>query len=353
MDPNLFIPFWNRKDLPSPEMISVKLTSNEPYKTSGALSQFLLNIISTLTKYNLQIQKHRAYLKRLAYRMKKVFRNDKGFKLMQMLNKALLNYDTQAFVENIRQVQFCARDDKGPSKQMVQWLSINFQRNSALLYRIYTLIIKSAFFFKERFYSGFHWNVAAIVVAIMSKLWKLSKQIITKISEWNSVLIDFLPELKFVGDKWLPVGHKIHKDLVRWLGNPQELQTIQQPAALDIATNLTSEESTKSEPAKTEIENVTSCLFFNEDVGECLEDNTCKNTQDFLDFLQSEKEKRVADRANAKSKSLTNKQWKKFCQDVKKAVSVLGQLEESSAQYKTVLDSTNKIIDNVIGKENR
>ncbi|XP_014250331.1 uncharacterized protein LOC106667125 isoform X3 [Cimex lectularius] len=312
MDPNLFIPFWNRKDLPSPEMISVKLTSNEPYKTSGALSQFLLNIISTLTKYNLQIQKHRAYLKRLAYRMKKVFRNDKGFKLMQMLNKALLNYDTQAFVENIRQVQFCARDDKGP----------------------------------KRFYSGFHWNVAAIVVAIMSKLWKLSKQIITKISEWNSVLIDFLPELKFVGDKWLPVGHKIHKDLVRWLGNPQELQTIQQPAALDIATNLTSEESTKSEPAKTEIENVTSCLFFNEDVGECLEDNTCKNTQDFLDFLQSEKEKRVADRANAKSKSLTNKQWKKFCQDVKKAVSVLGQLEESSAQYKTVLDSTNKIIDN-------
>lgn len=116
-----------------------------------------------------------ALLSRLIYRMKTKFRNDKGLKHMEKMNKALINYLNMTLGKEYTNLKCCTeKEDKViclPSRQMLEYVLVRTQGFAKLMVRVEEVARYSAHFFKTRITLGHAWTISLIAYAVVSRIW--------------------------------------------------------------------------------------------------------------------------------------------------------------------------------------
>lgn len=116
-----------------------------------------------------------AFLSRLIYRMKNKFRNDKGLKSMEKVNRALINYLNMNFVQDYKDLQsYVYVKGNGvtlPSRQLLEYALVRTQGFAKLMERLEQVARHSAHFLKMRIKLGHAWGVSLIAYAVVSRIW--------------------------------------------------------------------------------------------------------------------------------------------------------------------------------------
>uniref|UniRef100_A0A0A9YYB6 Nucleolus and neural progenitor protein-like N-terminal domain-containing protein n=1 Tax=Lygus hesperus TaxID=30085 RepID=A0A0A9YYB6_LYGHE len=220
------IPFWNKKRITPPTTSPKKLFTNGRNvvlsRKISSLRALLSEILTKLDKTNI-LHKEAAILSRFVYRMKKVFRQDKGFKYIQMLLKTLKNYLSLDLKQVISTLREGCYESYCPSKQMIEWGLVSIMRFAALFHRAHFLSERCASILKERFSTGHHWKLAALCLGIISRVWALADYFVVKSCDWFLNLTNYLSIAVAAEEQWLPADCSLPGDLQSWLGSPAYL----------------------------------------------------------------------------------------------------------------------------------
>lgn len=165
-----------------------------------------------------------AMLSRLIYRMKSKFRNDKGLKYMAKINKCLLNYLSLSLGKEYKNlIQYTEVEGRNvvlPSRQMIEYVLVRTQGFAKLMVRLEEVARCSGYFFKTRMSSGHAWSISVVAYSVISRIWILSRHLITKCCGWYNGLYRYLKLFKKVGVNWLPKDQILPVDLKEWLALP-------------------------------------------------------------------------------------------------------------------------------------
>lgn len=114
-------------------------------------------------------------LSRLIYRMKCKFRNDKGFKNMEKVNRALLNYLNLALEKEYKRfknhIELSGVFVTLPSKQMLEYILVRTQGFAKLLARVEEVAKCAGTYLRTRIILGHAWTVTLVAYAIISRIW--------------------------------------------------------------------------------------------------------------------------------------------------------------------------------------
>ncbi|XP_014483066.1 PREDICTED: uncharacterized protein LOC106748741 isoform X2 [Dinoponera quadriceps] len=162
-----------------------------------------------------------AFLSRLIYRMKNKFRNDKGLKSMEKVNRALINYLNMALIENYKDLKsYIQVEDKAltlPSRQLLEYVLVRTQGFAKLVERIELVARHSAHFLKTRIALGHAWSISLVAYANVSRIWFLSRQLIRRCCVWYKELYQYVSAFQYVGLPWIPQNQSLPQDLEQWL----------------------------------------------------------------------------------------------------------------------------------------
>ncbi|CAD6214582.1 GSCOCG00004126001-RA-CDS [Cotesia congregata] len=208
---------WNQLELQRPPTSSWKTTEDE-FDTKKFLNT--LNKIYNDIKSQNFLRNEATILSRLIYRMKTKFRNDKGLKNMEKVNRALLNYlkltlenEYQYLIDNT----VISSTVSLPTKQMLQYVLIRTQGFAKLMCRIENVSKCAATFFRGRIQIGHAWTPSTIAYAILSRIWILSRHLVKKCCFWYNKIYSYNEKLKLVGIQWMPPNYFLPEDLKTWL----------------------------------------------------------------------------------------------------------------------------------------
>lgn len=116
-----------------------------------------------------------AILSRLIYRMKSKFRNDKGLKNMEKINRALLNYLEIKLQKEFNDLRnYIESDGKMvnlPTRQMLEYVLVRIQGFAKLMARVESVAKQSAEFWNTRICIGHAWIISVIAYAVVSRVW--------------------------------------------------------------------------------------------------------------------------------------------------------------------------------------
>lgn len=107
--------------------------------------------------------------------MKWKFRNDKGFKNMEKINRSLLNYLNLSIEREFDYLKDNIIIDKNniqlPSKQMLDYVLVKIQGFAKLMCKIESTCMDAAKFFKSRINVGHAWTISLIAYSVISRIW--------------------------------------------------------------------------------------------------------------------------------------------------------------------------------------
>lgn len=116
-----------------------------------------------------------ALLSRLIYRMKNKFRSDKGFKSMEKVKRALINYLNMAIIKDYTSLKSYIHVESEvitlPSRQLLEYVLVRTQGFAKLLERLEQITRCSANFLKMRIKLGHAWSISLIAYATISRIW--------------------------------------------------------------------------------------------------------------------------------------------------------------------------------------
>ncbi|KAG7213883.1 hypothetical protein KM043_003090 [Ampulex compressa] len=165
-----------------------------------------------------------AVLSRMIYRMKSKFRNDKGLKSMERVNRALLNYlslHLEKEYENLQSyVEIGGKIVVLPSKQMLQYILVRTQGFAKLMACVEEVARCTAHFFKTRITTGHAWTISIIAYAVVGRIWILARHLVKKSCSWYNCMLPYVPNLKPIGSEWLSKGDRLPSNLQVWLALP-------------------------------------------------------------------------------------------------------------------------------------
>ncbi|KAL2744523.1 uncharacterized protein V1477_007065 [Vespula maculifrons] len=212
---------WNRVHIEHPPNITWRIETQK-FDIVG-LQTTLKHIIKDLESQN-DIHVEAAMLSRLIYRMKCKFRNDKGFKNMEKVNRALLNYLNLALEKEYKSfksyIEFNDMFVTLPSKQMLEYILVRTQGFAKLLARVEEVAKCAGTFLRTRIILGHAWTVTLVAYAIISRIWVLSKYLVKRSCIWYNGLYQFLSSFKIIGLPWLSKKDNLPSDLKTWLALP-------------------------------------------------------------------------------------------------------------------------------------
>ncbi|XP_046738031.1 uncharacterized protein LOC124406611 [Diprion similis] len=212
---------WNKKNLERP-MMNVWNTSRH----SIDLSKFMSALDAAIKDLNSQDVLHTeaAVLSRLIYRMKSKFRNDKGMKNMEKVNRALLNYLEINLLKEFKDVRNCVEIDglaiNLPTKQMVEYLLVRTQGFAKLMCRVESVARSAARFFNARITIGHAWTISVVAYAVISRVWFLSRYLLKRCCSWYNNIFEHVNQFEPVGPTWLPKNNELPENLKTWLDLP-------------------------------------------------------------------------------------------------------------------------------------
>ncbi|XP_017878078.1 uncharacterized protein LOC108623790 [Ceratina calcarata] len=212
---------WNRVQLERPPNATCRVARQkfDITKFNASIDQALKD----LTSQEL-FHKEAAILSRLIYRMKIKFRNDKALKSMCKLNKALLKYLSLCLEKEYKNLKnYVEVDEKFvtlPSRQMVEFVLVKTQGFAKLMLRVEEVSKYSAYYLKCRINLGHAWSMALVAYSVVSRIWLLSRYLVSRSCTWYNDLYPHLKLLKVSGLPWLPADHELTSDLKSWLAVP-------------------------------------------------------------------------------------------------------------------------------------
>lgn len=116
-----------------------------------------------------------ALLSRLIYRMKSKFRNDKGLKYMEKVNRGLLNYLKMSIEREYELLKEYVEIDNGvvsvPSQQSLEYVLVKTQGFAKLMSRVESSAMTAGHILQSRFHTGQSWSVAIIAYGVISRIW--------------------------------------------------------------------------------------------------------------------------------------------------------------------------------------
>ncbi|KAK2575722.1 hypothetical protein KPH14_012111 [Odynerus spinipes] len=214
-------PIWNRIHVEHPPNTTWRIETRK-FDVTG-LRATLERIIKDLESQNI-IHVEATILSRLIYRMKCKFRNDKGFKNLEKVNRALLNYLSLALEKEYKNFQsYIELDNKFvtlPSKQMLEYVLVRTQGFAKLLARVEEVAKCAGTFLRTRIVLGHAWTVTLVAYAVISRIWILSRHLVRRSCIWYNGLYRFLNTFKAVGFLWLSTNNNLPSDLKSWLALP-------------------------------------------------------------------------------------------------------------------------------------
>ncbi|XP_066583534.1 uncharacterized protein [Prorops nasuta] len=207
---------WNKLNISRPPNCSWRMSKKDCKLDIKKFKRVLEGSIRNLECQE-ALHTEAAILSRLIYRMKCKFRNDKGLKSMEKLNRALLIYLSLNLVQEYKYVyDFIDADEKDyilPSKQMIQYLLVKVYGFIKLMLHVEEVSRETGNFLKTRISTGHAWTLSIIAYAIVSRIWILSSQLIQKSHESYRNLEPLLKEFKLVGTVWLPSNFSLPYNL--------------------------------------------------------------------------------------------------------------------------------------------
>ncbi|XP_014295957.2 uncharacterized protein LOC103569720 [Microplitis demolitor] len=208
---------WNQLNLQRPPTSSWKTTSD---KFDTRIFVNTLNKIYNDIKSQNILCSEATILSRLIYRMKTKFRNDKGLKNMEKVNRALLNYlklslenEYKYLIDNV----VISDTVSLPTRQMLQYVLSRTQGFAKLMCRIENVSKCAATFFRARIQIGHAWTPSTIAYAVLSRIWILSRHLVNKCCIWYNKIYPFNERLELVGIQWMPSNYSLPADLKQWL----------------------------------------------------------------------------------------------------------------------------------------
>ncbi|XP_046590383.1 uncharacterized protein LOC107226462 [Neodiprion lecontei] len=212
---------WNKKNLERPAM-NIWITS----RNSIDLSKFMSALDAAIKDLNSQDLLHieAAVLSRLIYRMKSKFRNDKGMKNMEKVNRALLNYLEINLLKEFTDIRNCVEIDSLainlPTKQMVEYLLVRTQGFAKLMCRVESVARSAARFFNARITIGHAWTISVVAYAVISRVWFLSRYLLKRCCSWYNNIYEHINQFEEIGPAWLPENSELPENLKNWLDLP-------------------------------------------------------------------------------------------------------------------------------------
>ncbi|XP_043490930.1 uncharacterized protein LOC122516824 [Polistes fuscatus] len=212
---------WNKIYIEHPPIITWRIEAQK-FDIKG-LNVILQRIIKDLEAQN-DLHKEAAILSRIIYRMKCKFRNDKGFKNMEKVNRALLNYLNLALEKEYKNfksnIELNGRFVILPSKQMLEYILVRTQGFAKLLARVEEVTKNAGIFLRSRIVLGHAWTITLVAYAVISRIWVLSRNLVKRSCIWYNSLHRFLNTFKTVGLPWLSKNDTLPVDLKSWLALP-------------------------------------------------------------------------------------------------------------------------------------
>ncbi|CAH1401866.1 unnamed protein product [Nezara viridula] len=318
---DIFVPFWNKNILDPPALVSLKIRTKNPGQTSAKLAKLLDKMLLVLENQDL-LCFDAALISRLLYRCRKNLRNDKGYKGFQKVNRILKSYIYLDIIQVLKDTRSASYNDKGPSKDMLEWCLLTLQRFAGLFHRLERTCTETAYYVHNHITTGNRWHLALLFLACLSRVWTLSRYLLLHVCEWYPQLKTYLPCLESK-EQWLPSNHELPVDLRSWLGNPEFLCD-KKRGEDSVEKSSESSETKKSE----EVEG----LLFNEDFGEVVSrdgslpvtpsqktEDMIRKPEDIEKFLKEEEISRKR-RTKSLTSDLSDPEWKYLRNYLKKCL---------------------------------
>lgn len=116
-----------------------------------------------------------ALLSRLIYRMKSKFRNDKGLKYMEKVNRALLNYLKMSIDREYELIKEYVEINNGivslPPQKSLEYVLVKTQGFAKLMTRVESSAMMAGHNLQSRFHTGQSWSTALIAFGVVSRIW--------------------------------------------------------------------------------------------------------------------------------------------------------------------------------------
>ncbi|XP_046396507.1 uncharacterized protein LOC124163564 [Ischnura elegans] len=171
-----------------------------------------------------------ALLSRIIYRMKTKFRHDKGLKLMEKVNRCLLQYlrvnlasvygnFTSCFKTALdgEHMSAFSRKVHAPSRQMLEFLILRTLGFIKLLSKAVQYCEEAAIYLQNRIYIGHSWNYALVALSIISRIWCLSKYLVLTACDHYKNILPYIEKLDYIGCQWNENESSYPMDIDNWL----------------------------------------------------------------------------------------------------------------------------------------
>ncbi|KAL6259442.1 hypothetical protein P5V15_009363 [Pogonomyrmex californicus] len=214
---------WNLPILERPPYITWQISPLDAKKLGVDVTRYktvlgaAIHDLSSITFLKLDA----AVLSRLIYRMKRKFRNDKGFMYMVKLNKALVNCYNIFLIKEYQTLRSDLRIEDGlyilPTRQRLEYTLVRTQGFAKLMDRIEQSAKCSGHLLKSRMKSGHAWSITLVAYANISRIWLCSRAILRKCCKWYNELYQCAAQFKYIGAVWFPKHQSLPCDLKLWL----------------------------------------------------------------------------------------------------------------------------------------
>jgi len=308
--------------------VSCPNVTTEQMKTVIKWRTRIRMVITELKDGLLQLEEELKLLTTLLYKNHNRFRNDKGYKTLRMLEKSCLRLCDNDLTNSVTDFLSFIPDSSAsnnlclPTLSMCQYVLHNVHNSAQNLHRTEVLCRKSGLLNIQRLNLGHFWGVGAVHLAVIGRLWILSRNILVKYhhiyhnlhnicqylpgSALNIVLPENLLHLipedirssldKTEASKDVPDNVVTVEDFLD-LGEPIKRKDIA-PIVVDIPEKKPKIEVSKASDLKKDVL------------------SSIHSLDDLKDFLQKETEVRKTAKKTAFTRKLSQDQWKKLKKEV-------------------------------------
>lgn len=372
---------WNKKNLEPPLVNTYKTSPQEigeysSFKQNNFLILRFLKIadVEPLTKIFREastffsnqtlLEQEAALLSRCIYRTKTKFRLDKGYKELQKLNRAVLQYLNMNFVYHVQNFSEMLPDSNEqifylPTKNMLDYILVRLEGILRLMGRVIECAKNAALCMEQKLPLAQFWKIDFISIALVSRLRALAIDILKFTWRFFKIAVSYSSLLKNTGPQWLSndyIFSLIFKDYVDVeIGLHEENSEIQlkqqkQNIIKQAETKNSTREQTFSEIFASNKNVITPQLLTakkkvkNETTKGANKNNLSINTPEDLErFLNSENSKRESSQKLCYLNNLNNLQWNIVRKQLKKFLAKTVH-KKKEADVRKVMQKVNTVI---------
>ncbi|XP_064600187.1 uncharacterized protein LOC135466565 [Liolophura sinensis] len=214
---------WNLRSLKAPPVYHVR-ANNMDIETLVILKNTIGDVVDALSKQDV-LDSERLCLQRILYKLNNQMRHQKLFSFFKLISKCLrcyVNLDLLTLMKSLhdefqRLVEQYEEQQYVPSLQTLQYHMVKLQCAAGILARMATYCIQAYFPVKQVMAIGHFLTKNIMFLAMLGRVWALSKYLIFGITKGFNQLLPLLSKFPASPILWLPEDEKLPPDLSAWI----------------------------------------------------------------------------------------------------------------------------------------